>query len=149
MFSRLRVRWCTLFWKRKHLFRRKLRSNSFTPMPSGVGVNEVLCATYRRYVFSFQESAYSFSKSAFSLSNVNVTLLIHKLSDATLVSGYGIGSSGDRSADNDVVRTDKLSLLGSHNALLVADVTVSKTNTGGYGNEAASADIMNLTSLKR
>ncbi len=34
--------------KREHIFKRKLRSNSFTPMPSGVGVNEVFAQLFSK-----------------------------------------------------------------------------------------------------
>ena len=51
-----------------YFFRRKLRSNSFTPMPYGVGVNEVLCAAF------FQESAFPFQKATvLSLSNLSIS----------------------------------------------------------------------------
>ena len=66
--------------KKEHIFKRKLRSNSFTPIPSGVGVNEVLCAAF------FQESAYSFPRKRVILLHnekkpyeKNIRLIFHRL----------------------------------------------------------------------
>ena len=76
------------------------------------------------------------------------TRLVAELSHAALVSGNGIGSGGDGTADDDVVRADLLGSGGSHNTLLVADVAVSKPDTGGDGQEILAAAVMDLACLQ-
>jgi hypothetical protein len=75
--------------------------------------------------------------------------LTYEFRNASFVCGNGIVGSGDGSAHNDIVRADLFCLGGSHNSLLVADVTVCKANTGSYGEEFFSATLVDLACLKR
>ena len=74
--------------------------------------------------------------------------LVAELSHAAVVGGHGVGGGGDGAAHNDVVGADLLGGGGGHDALLVADVAVSKTDTGGDGQEVLAAAAMNLASFQ-
>ena len=74
---------------------------------------------------------------------------IAELCHAALVSSYGVGSGGDGTAHHDVVGADLLGGSGSHNALLVAHVAVSKADTGGDGEEVLTAAVVNLAGFQR
>ena len=62
-------------------------------------------------------------------------LSAYEFAYAALVCCHGIGSCGDGTAYYNVVGTDLVSLLGGHYACLVTYFAVSKTDTGGYGQE--------------
>ena len=76
-------------------------------------------------------------------------LLVNKFGYASVICSNGIICCCNGSAHYDVVGADLLRLGGSHDALLVANVTVGKANTGGHGEELFSAGLVNLACLER
>ena len=74
--------------------------------------------------------------------------LADKLVAASLVCRYGILCRGDGSADYYVIGAYFLCLGGGHNSLLVTDVTVGKSYSGGNGDEVLAASFVYLFSLK-
>ena len=76
-------------------------------------------------------------------------LSVAELGYTALVSGNGILCGGDGTTDNDIVGAYSLSLGRGHNTLLITNVSVGKTNTGGNGEELLTAGFVNLACLKR
>ena len=81
--------------------------------------------------------------------NFKHKLTTNKFSNTTTIGGNGVGRGGNRSADNDVVGADAFSLGRSHNALLVANVTVGKANTGSDCEKVFTAGGVNKSCFKR
>ena len=74
--------------------------------------------------------------------------LAQEIGHGAAIGSHRIGSLGDGTAHHDIVAAGLASLLGGHDALLIAHIAVSKADTGGDGQEVLTAAAVDLAGFQ-